>query len=923
MLKPVSILALDDESSLLAEAVQKRVARTVGLDDLVQWRRIDAAIDEAIQSIRAQRQRPDSPLRIRDDISTRELVLVVVSATGPARTTLLDTATRIRQIYEMRRYASFFAVEILCLLPEVVKSDDYAAAYGLLKALSAADPKPFGEVWLLDGTNGSRVQFGSLADSLDAYADAVAGALTFEPELSGALPGMKPRGMPPAFSSFGYAELIFPREIALQRIETRFACELVQRVILKRADAESPAALRAKSFMAGPEFAALAGESLFRRFQPKTLVSEKTRSADELIAAVRNELQTHRDSVHLQNLGTLSTQSDHAAAQAVAHLDRLVDETLDGDDFQSAIHLLEALLDPLPDVRSDTEIAPRNLVTEITAATAAFDARIRFTPSNGTSDAARKRVRELANVMRDQQLVADTLAPVSAAEQLEEMEREQRGLIERLPELVFAEEGENNVARNAAREAEAARLASETEAREQELRELFAQRPRAEHALREALEMRRAWIGRQILRAAIGVAVIYAVPYAFGVLVPNLRGVTWTAAIALAFFALISFVRYLNEIAPRVRDARDALQRIRAQIDATDKAKNAAHNDELQFEYDAAFRRATLNVLRRAREAAKETLDSLRRRLAELEELASALTPASIAWSGLSISIIDDDDVDRWYERTTEERKPFVREFPIHRSESRKLPLDVLRARLAAYAATAFDDIRKLTLATASGTLANEAKLSQRLKRFGEVSAPLIELRDDDLPAQQSIQRDITLWSDESDAPWLAQLQRRFPDAAIKTTPDPLRAEALSRVLHFPAYVLGQIDYYRARYEGSAEFAEVADLLPTDLLLTGAERVAYEQVLLGRALGVIEAHPDGTLTAHETLLGDSHLDAAQHLASPGAAAMRERLSDALAPRLAIAHEVERDLQQLLRSTPLTPLDHGILGALLQRYAAIV
>ena len=167
-----------------------------------------------------------------------------------------------------------------------------------------------------------------------------------------------------------------------------------------------------------------------------------------------------------------------------------------------------------------------------------------------------------------------------------------------------------------------------------------------------------------------------------------------------------------------------------------------------------------------------------------------------------------------------------------------------------------------------------------------------------------------------------SQLQRRFPEAQLKPAPDALRAHLLSRVLHFPAYVLGQIDYYRSRYEGSAEFADVPDLVPTDLLLTGPVRVAYEQVLLGRAVGVIDIDANGTLRSKETTLGASHLDAAEHLASAGAATLRDRLHELLEPRLTIARDVERDLRQLMQSNALTPLDHGILDALVKRYAFV-
>jgi len=894
MLKPVSILALDDDAASLADAVQRRVSQACALDDLVQWRRGDALIDAAIQSMRAQRQRPESPLRIRDDISNRELVLVIVSAGGPAHATVLDTVTRIRNIYESRRLASFFGIELLCLLPEVTKSDDYAAAYGLLTALSGADPKPFSEVWLVDSTNGGRVQFGALTDALDTYADAVAGALMLEPELSGALPGLHPRGMPPAFSSFGYAELFFPRELVVQRVESRFAAELVTRALLNRVDGPV-ASLQARQFIAQAQLSSQSAQSVFKRFQPKTLVNERTRSAEELIAAVRNELQQFRESVHLQNLDALAKQSDKAAGVATASLERTVDETLDQFDYPSAIRFLDALLDPLPDVRRDADASPRNLVTELTGATAALDTRLGFMPNTSASDAARKRVRELANQIQDQTLVAEAMAPVSAAEQIGELEREQRSLLEGLPEIVFAEESANNAGRNAARDAEAARLAVETQTREQELRELFVQRPRAEHALREALEMRRAWIWRQIIWAAVIAGLIYAVRYER----------FWMTAIALSLFAIFAFVRYANEIAPRVRAAREALERIRAQIDATDKAKNAAYNDELQFECDIAHRRATLNILRRTRDAAKDALDKLRIRLQELENVGRVLQPAPLTSSGLSISIIADADVDAWYERTADDRKPVIREFPITRSASRHLSLDELRARVAAHAATAFGELHKLTLARAASVLAQEGQLAQRMKRFAEVSAPLIDLRDDDLPANQAMQRDVTLWTEPDDARWVSQLQRRFPDAQVKGSPDLLRVHLLSRVLHFPAYVLGQIDFYRSQYKG------IDDLVPIDLLLAGPVRAAYEQVLLGRALGVLEWR-----------VGDSHLAMAEQLASSGAAAMRERLRETLAPRLEIARDVERDLRRLLETTQLTPLDRGILGALMKRYALV-
>jgi hypothetical protein len=914
MRKPVSLLGLDETSASLAHAVQQRVAAACGLDDLVQSRAVDGAdAESAILSIHAQRQRPDSPLRARDDISTRELVLLLLSAAGPARLTALETASRLRQLFEMRRLAPYFTIELLCLMPEVTASADYAAAYALLKALSAAEPRPFDEAWLLDATNGSRVKFGAIEHALPAYADAIAGSLTLEPEMSGALPALHPRGMPPVFSSFGCAELVFPRELALQHIESRFSKELVHGVILSPAEGEGPSpSLKAKQLVV--TFPQPENHSLFQRFQPKTFVTEQTRSADELIATTRAELKSHRETAHLHHLETLARQGEQTTSELAALVTRTADDTLDREGYDSAIRLLDALLDPLPELRPDADLAPRNLVTELTAATAALDQRLGFSPNTAASDAARKHVRELTTLIQDQKLVADAVSAANAADRLDEMEREKQSLLAKLPDVLFAEERENSANRSAARDAEGQRLAGETLAREEELRQLFAHLPRAEQNLREALEERRAWLWRQLLWTAAAVAALYAVPFVFGVLRPNLERITWIALTGLGVYAVIFVVRYVTMILPRVREARELLERIRSQIEATDKAKNAAHNEELRYEFDITLRRTTLGVLARTRQLAADLVDGLRTRRADLESMVASFPQPSIT---APTSILDDADLDAWYERTSEERRPFVREFPIRRSESRQLALDELRTRITSYACTAFESFRKLTIGGAASLVA-EGSLAQRLKRFTETSAPLIELRDDDLPAQQAMQRDTTLWLDPSVASFASQVQRRFPDAVTRPATDPLRVQALTRVLHYPGYLLGQIEYYRAQYAAcsSPEHADLPDLLP----LPAPVREAYEQVLLARAVGVIERQ-NGHLVSANTILGDTNLAAAQRLAASESAALRRTLDAALTPRLSIAPDVERDLRQLLEE-PLSALERGILTTLVKRYAEI-
>jgi len=303
--------------------------------------------------------------------------------------------------------------------------------------------------------------------------------------------------------------------------------------------------------------------------------------------------------------------------------------------------------------------------------------------------------------------------------------------------------------------------------------------------------------------------------------------------------------------------------------------------------------------------------------------------PPSLASGPLSLSVLDDEELDAWYARTRDERKPFARELPIRRSESRRLALDEMRQRIASHAATAFADLRKLTLATAASALTGETRLAQRLKRLGDVSAPLIELREDDLQAQRSMQIDCTLWLESEDAKWVAQLQRRFTGAHVKPAPDALSAHVITRVLHYPGYVLGSIDYYRAQYESASnpEHPGVADLVPAEIAFGPRVHAAYEQLLLAHALGLVRVS-EGKLVvsgadAGDAVLGETHLAAAQHLAAPENAATREQLDSALVPRLEATPDLSRELRTLRQSAALTPLDRNILDGLLRKYASIV
>lgn len=997
MLKPVSILALDATAATLAEAVQKRVTADVGIEDLVQVRTIASAagdgtngearlpslpeLADAMESIHERRQAPDSPLRNRADVSSRELILLMLSAAGPGRAILFNLARQLRQLYQMRMARELYTIEVLCLLPDLFAStpEDYGAAYSVLKLAAAAmtddrdegTQKPLDAMWLVSSTNAHRVKFGRL-DGTTTYVQAVAGVITFEPELSGSLPGaFRPRGMAAAFSSFGYAELLFPRQAAAQRMESRLAAELLRDCLLTSAELspEIPQTW-AKAFVVGPEFAPRvsrleeSGRSFWKEFRAKTAVTERTRSAQEVITAVANEEKTYRDTQQVAALQELAMSGDETARAFAELLSDAVDEKLDQYGYPVAMRFVEALLDPIPDLQPYATPGAQNIAIRIREATRLLDQRLKFAPNETESEAMRKRYRDLDAVLSDQKLASDGLAALDVQEEedadahavraqleaaaaarageLAEMRRERNDIFVKLPNVIFKEEGANSAARNAAKDDLAAALAGATAEQQERLRSLFAEKPNAERAWHDALEVRDQFVKRHVLRVLFALVSVVAVP-AIGYLVniPGLRETAvWLLAnrgravlaivIALVVYGLYAAVRYVSDVAPALDKALEWLRRLKAET--TPEALSRAVNAQLQFEYDVAHRRTVVSVLKRTRDVARKILEEMRVRSKEIEALAARFAAvrqsAPIASAGLSVSIIDDGDVDRFYDQTADDRKPVFSQFSarcLTRSASRKLPVAELETRIASYAGDAFESFRNLTLAQiACGAvrMVDDAAIAQRLKRLAEFSAPLVEVRDDDVVAQQAMQQDTTLWLDDSNSAFVGLVRKWMPNGEIKPARDPLRIHALSRVLHFPAYVVGQIEYYRAQYDPAAHLdsADAPDLLPPELVLTPPVRAAYEQILLGRAVGVIRLRDDGQFSraSDDMVLGDSHLQVAERLAASDSAALRRDLELEIEPRLGLVQDVERGLRALLADRA-TSFDRNVIGSLLRRY----
>jgi hypothetical protein len=1018
MLKPIGILALDAASAAFAAAAEKAVERRTGIRDLVQVRALapsgytadvasipaDGAatlppendLAAALMSIQERWQAPDSAVRsleARRPSSARsksvELVLIMLSSAGPGREIAIELARQVRRLYLTLLGNHTCTCELLCLLPDLFDAPgagEYASTYSFLKLLShvngsATDGKRLLDyVWLMASGNDSRIKFGKLRENQTFYAEALAGFLTHEAEMSGPAPGtFRPRGVDATFSAFGYAHLVFPRATLMTRLESNLAGDLIERELLANDVNASPAVAQslAKKLVGSDEFTSRAnrldvvsGQSVSREFQPKVDIT----NAEEIITALGRARKAYNDKDLVEKQRLLAEHADQTRTELIEILSRNVDDHADQKNFATSERFLEALIDPFPNVNWSSAARPaRNLMTELATAQEALDKRIDVEPNVTETNAKQKRIEELRALLSDQKLATETIAaahhreedamedsqvrsidPEEAQKQradaIAASEKELSDIRASLSAAKFAEDQENSVLRTSGKETMRARLAKETASQEGSLRELFAERPQAVASLREALRLKKAFLDKHIkLRPGAFLAIVIALLILGKAMnfAPANAFLAWlgsdllrTALIVLAMAAIygaVIWLKYVAEIAATVREAREWNQRLEREIPAARDRIQAAHAEELQFEYDVSLRETKVKVLRRLQQEAKKQLENLRRRMQELEalrrEFSIAHAAATIQGSDVNIPIVVDAEVDGYYVQTAGERETAVRDFlraGLKRSAARVQPIGAVRQRVESYAAEAFASLRQSTLSqvlTGSPRIASDAELTRRLIRFADFGSPLIELGEVDTPAEDAMQRDTTFWIDRDEGPVSGLLRNRFGMAEIKAGGDALNAYVISRALHFPAYVMGQIWYYRAQYMAAPDpqTAALPDLMPMEYVLTGAVRAAYERLFIADVLGVVQKRADGKLTmgSQPDPIGESYEAAAHRLASADGELLRGEMERAIGPRFAVNDSMVASLRALHDRRDLTALDKQVIDGLVRQFSALV
>ena len=211
-------------------------------------------------------------------------------------------------------------------------------------------------------------------------------------------------------------------------------------------------------------------------------------------------------------------------------------------------------------------------------------------------------------------------------------------------------------------------------------------------------------------------------------------------------------------------------------------------------------------------------------------------------------------DIDTYYQSflSTLPTEKFTQE-QVSRSQSWKISAEEFQNQLMPFARQQFEQLGNLSigevLKQSDFIAANTANL--RLNQLYDGANLLLRLQDIDANLNPTSQREITLWLGAKDKEQIFAFYSRFSRSlTVSVAEDEQRLCILTRSLGFPAYFLGQIEYYRDCYERTqSEQIEpdenIPDLIPEEIGSGRELKLAYQTVILAIALGLLTQHSQG------------------------------------------------------------------------------
>jgi uncharacterized protein YaaW (UPF0174 family) len=858
-----------------------------------------------IDLLKAPYQSPEAISARRQglEISSSHRVYLMLSVSNHfARGVVFELVRLMRWLFTKYFTDVPHSLEALLLLPGLftqVTIADYSDAYALLKELDykmtggvvitgTQKIPPFDNCWLIDE------RIGGLRDNLRELADACAGFLSVEPETGSLLIGMqKVRGKIPAYSAFGYGELFFAADTAIERLSTALAADILMQQFLAQPELTQEAnrklLLDAQEFILSNEFTngflqleRDNGKPVWQDFNPRLEIGAGM--AQKYRIELQRAYQQFENKELLSYKRTLENSRKQVQTTLTVFLDRTINSHSDAtpQGLHDTVRLLNILTHLYLELQTDSiSNQPQNLITELRAAEASLDSRLQVTVDK---EATKKLLNQILALKLQRQQLQDALAERTSSELLTELQTIQEQLEIAIADYRLA----LNVEIEQARQIRASAMTSAREQAEQAIVVAQNHLTAIENKIEKATDKLNELILEKI-RFRNQFFVIYPILIAvtlFGLLI--LTGVfnqsnlwlllqniwanlttylLWTVVIFVTYLG-IAWLKYSTNIYHRIQNAQKEIKQLQSSLKATAIELRRSYNEKLKLEYDfyaQSLRVETLNYLIKT---VKQRTDTLRQTLSNFSKIYNDLVAqrkgATTSFSEIRLSVLTDTDIDAYYQSLVSAlpTQRFTQE-QVNRSQSRLMSAEEFQNQLLSFAREQFKHLGNLSigevLKQSDLITANTAFL--RLNQLYDSANLLLRLQDIDANLNPTSQRELTLWVPAKDNEFIFGHYSRYSrtlTAIVEEDEQHLRL--LTRSLGFPAYFLSQIEFYRDCYE-RAETKQIQldenipDLIPEEIGSSKESKLAYQTLLLGIALKLVSQNSQGDYYFHEQSLG--------------------------------------------------------------------
>ena len=898
----------------------------------------------------------------------RRIYLLLSAVTPSARGIIIEFARLLRWLLNRRFGAEPYSLEALIFLPGLMlnpEPSDYGSAYALLKELDySQQPLPIlDNHWLLDNCNDQGMQMGSLAENLVSYSDAFVGFLTVEPESVGVLIGdKKVQGKVSAYSTFGYGELVFPASIAIARLNTTLASDIITHAFLTEEKPEPGnkriLLLEAQKFVLSEQYNQALNE--LEQYQGKPIWQDfKTQSSisigkgKEYIKQINSKYQQFERVSLLHFKKTLEISREKVQANLEKLLDNAINYWADIKGLNQSVQLLQLMT--ARNIQSEAEVltdVPQNLVTEQEKSLAFLDGKLDIVTTKDETQTLRHKMqgysRQLKRIQEEAvNLTSESKIANNIEAQLAEV-REEFTTAER--EYQQAINSENEQIRQNRLKAIAATektLANNINYGEERLVYLDEQLYKINHYYQNFIDKRQQLLTRYLLIypviATLLLLVLSLLAFTSGIWQIWLKGLSWIGIVFFTVWALLFVLRLLDISLLRKR-ARDDMASLRERRNEAKVVLSNSYNKQLRLKYDLYLQNLRQEIIRDLIQIANQKAVTISETLKAIEGIRKNLQAQHqeeiLSDSVMRRSVLSLENIDAYYQTVIAspqmEAEIFAQQV-VSRSQVWRMNPQEFQEKLESFVGDCFESLTELSIGNVllhQQDLIDQDTAHLHLRQLYDTAEPLLMLHRVDGDLEQARSRDFTFWVCADDRNSILSYYGQIsPNVTVQITDNSYKLQALTRCLGFPAYLISSIEFYRDCYlrtnrEGEIPITKVEeenkllpDLIPTEMITSEEIRNVWQELLLAIAVGIISQNSDGIYVFKEQFLGRDRRQIAEKLASEFTAqGIYQQIIQYLDTKLSAHDWVYQQIEKFLSSQKnIEGYEKEVLHSLLEDY----